>query len=197
MRPACEQRRRGREARRHGEAADRAHRGGCDAGRRGPRARGAGEPRAEVVDAAAARVGSVERDEHVERLHVLDDRRLQLAAERRQRALGAGGRPLLHERGSRRCRARGRRGPRSPSRCEQPDADDRRHEHDRGAHEGLHDPQRHVLQLVDVAHEPGEQVAAPVEARPSGAIGSIRSNTPERIVASWRNEASWPVSRSR
>ena len=36
-----------------------------------------------------------------------------------------------------------------------------------------------------------------IEARPSGAIGTMRSKMPARMAASCRKDASWPESRSR
>ncbi len=172
--------------------------GGCRARRRGARARRAREPRADLVDPPPPRLRRIERDEHVERLHVLDDRRLQLAAERRQRPLRARRRPPLHEQG-------------------RADA-----EHEAGEHRRSGLPARAARSpttaststiaaltsgcttrsgtFCSSSTSPTNRASRSprrLEARPSGASGSIRSKTPARIVASWRNDASWPVSRSR
>ena len=46
-------------------------------------------------------------------------------------------------------------------RNDQPDADHAEQGGDARHQEGLHDAQRQVLQVIDIAHEAGEQVAAP------------------------------------
>ena len=72
------------------------------------------------------------------------------------------------------------------------EAGDRGEEHDCRAREGLHDPQRHVLQLVDVAHEAGEEVAA---ARGCEAVGCDRQEPFEDAGADGGSPGTMPSER--